>query len=307
MRRVVVGLGLALAGCKDPATAVPDAQPIVEHDAPAMPMDADTSDGLADYERRIVSQLAGAAEIAPGTTLLHRASVAERNATRTFLLDEFAALGITAELFDYTSGMTSGADVIATLPGSEPGPAILVGSHFDSVPVGPGAADNATGTAMVLAIARHMKDVPDRKHTVIFAVFDQEELGLLGSRAYVASLKDAGTELRGAHIYDMVSWDDDHDRAVELWSPSPALEALYRAHGATAAMPIQPVSFASSDHQAFLDGDYPAVGICEEYVGGDHTPNYHKASDTVANVQFDYVEAVTRLAFAVLEDDATAP
>ncbi|NVB84845.1 MAG: M20/M25/M40 family metallo-hydrolase, partial [Kofleriaceae bacterium] len=243
----------------------------------------------------------------PGVTLLHRASVAERDAARTFLIGELAALGITAEKWDYTSGTRSGANVIATLPGSDPGPAILVGAHFDSVPAGPGAADNATGTALVLATARHLKDVPDRKHTVIFAFFDQEELGLVGSKAYAQSLDAAGTQLRAAHIFDMLSWDSDHDRAVELWSPSPAIEALYRAHGATLSMPIQPVTFASSDHQAFLDAGFAAVGVGEEFVANDHTPHYHKASDTVANVQFDYLEGVTRLAFAVIEADVTAP
>ncbi len=308
MRRVVFALGLALAGCNDPATATPDAAPTIEPDAPAMQLDAPSGgDGLVDYEKRIISQLTGAAEISPGLTLVHRASVAERNAVRTYLIAEFAALGITAEAVAYTSGATSGANIIATLPGSEAGPIIVVGGHFDGVPAGPAAADNATGTAMVLAIARHLVQVPDRKHTIVFAVFDQEELGLLGSRAYVAALKTAGTQLRGAHIYDMVSWDSDHDRAVELWSPTPALEAMYRAKGMAAAMPIQPVAFESSDHQAFLEGGFPAVGICEEYVGGDHTPHYHKASDTAANVQFDYLEAVTRLAFSVLEADVTAP
>ena len=197
--------------------------------------------------------------------------------------------------------------MIATLPGSSSEPAILIGGHFDGVPAGPGAADNATGVAIVLATARYLSTVEHRQRTVIFALFDQEELGLLGSKAYVASLKTANTPLRGAHIYDMLAWDGDHDHAVELWSPSPALEALYRAHGPAANTPIQAVTFASSDHQAFLDAGFTATGVGEEFVGGDHTPHYHKASDTVANVQFDHLAVVTHLAFSILEAEATTP
>ena len=50
-------------------------------------------DWLDGYQRRIVAQLAGGAEITPGLTLLHRASVSERDAARTFILAELAASG----------------------------------------------------------------------------------------------------------------------------------------------------------------------------------------------------------------------
>lgn len=313
MRRATLPLVLVV-GCSDPAATTRDAAPSSGDDAPVTPIiDAPSGctalgpcDWLAGYQHRIVSQLAGGSEIAPGVTLAHRASVPERDAARTFLLAELAALGLAPARHDYTSGSFVGANVIATLPGGS-GPAILVGAHFDGVAAGPGAADNATGVAIVLAAARYLATVESRQRPVIFALFDQEELGLVGSKAYVASLTASTTSLRGAHIFDMLAWDGDGDRAVELWSPSPALEALYTAHGPAAGTPIQPVAFPSSDHKAFLDGGFVAVGIGEEFVAGDHTPHYHKATDTVANVSFAHLEVVTRLAFSVLEADVTAP
>jgi hypothetical protein len=316
MARLVLAAFVALAGCSDRAPAVAvdasaDALPEVDAmiDGPASSCTAQHCDWLDDYQRRIVSQLGGALEISPGVTLTNRASVASRDAARAYLLAELAALGVSAQRVDYTRGQYTGANVIATLPATGGGDTvpILVGAHFDGVAAGPGAADNATGVAIVLAAARYLKDAPARKRPIIFALFDQEELGLVGSRAYVAQLMAAGTTLRGVHVFDMLSWDGDGDHVVELWSPSPALEAVYRAHGPAAGTPISAVTFASSDHQAFLERGFAATGVGEEFVGGDHTPNYHMATDTVANVSFDHLAIVTHLALAVLEADVTTP
>ena len=87
---------------------------------------------------------------------------------------------------------------------------------------------------------------------------------------------------------------------------APDLMAVYQTHGAAAGMPISSVTFQYSDHQAFLDAGFPATGVGEEFVGGDHTPHYHEATDTVENVSFAHLAVVTHLALAVLEADATA-
>ncbi|MBL9020351.1 MAG: Zn-dependent exopeptidase M28 [Myxococcales bacterium] len=261
---------------------------------------------LDDYQRRIVGALSGAEDIAPGLRLAHRASVAERDATRVFLFDELTALGLVPRRHDYTTVQHTGANVLATLDATGgAGGTIIVGAHFDSVPAGPGAADNATGVAMVLAAARYLKDVPQRNHQIVFAFFDQEELGLIGSKQYVRTL--AGTDVMGAHVFDMLSFDGDGDRAVELWSPTPALQTVYQTHGAAAGMPVSSVMFQYSDHQAFLDAGFPATGVGEEFVANDHTPHYHKATDTFANVSFQHLSRVSHLMLAVLDAEVRTP
>lgn len=264
-------------------------------------------DWLESYERHIVGVLAGEEDVTPGVKLAHRASVAERDLARQFLLDELTALGYAPMRHDYTFTGQTGANVLATLEATTTtsAPIIVVGSHFDGVPIGPAAADNATGVAITLAIARYLRTVTTREHTVVFAVFDQEELGLIGSQAYAATLTPAN--VKSVHVYDMVSFDGDGDHAVELWSPATNLATLYQQIGATAGMPVTAVSFDSSDHQAFLDRGLRAVGVSEEYVGGDHTPHYHQATDTYANVSFEYLARVTQLAFAAVEADVRAP
>ena len=298
MRRTISALLVTALGCGG-GTAGPDAAP----DAPECTA-LGTCVWLDEFQHRIVSDLAGETEVAPGLRLMHRASVAERDAARTYLLAELMALGYTPVRHGYTTG----GNVVATLDATTGGTSlIVVGAHFDSVAAGPGAADNATGVAIVLAAARYLRELPVRQHPVAFVLFDQEEIGLIGSKAYVQSLVAAQTLVKGAHVFDMLSWDGDGDHAVELWSPSASLEASYQAHGGAAGTPIQPVTFKLSDHQAFLDAGFLAVGIGEEFVAMDHTPHYHKATDTFAMVSFAHLATVTHLALAVLETDVTSP
>jgi hypothetical protein len=297
---------LALAACN---SSTPRESPAA--DAPPAVIDAAPPDAagctplgdcdwLVAYQRRIVGALSGAEDISPGVRLAHRASVAERDAARQFLMDEFTALGLTPSRHNYSIPSYTGANVLAKLDATTgTGGTIIVGAHFDSVPAGPGAADNATGVAIVLATARYLRDLPNRRHPVVFALFDQEELGLIGSKQYVKTLTAA--DITGAHIFDMLSFDGDGDHAVELWSPSASLLAVYQVHGPAANTPISSVTFQYSDHQAFLDVGIAATGVGEEFVANDHTPNYHKATDTFENVSFDHLARVTHLALTVLD------
>lgn len=77
-------------------------------------------------------------------------------------------------------------NVLARLPGREPGRAVLLASHYDSVPAGPGAADDLTGVAAVLEIARILKAGPPPRNTVLLLIDDGEEAGLLGASAFLA-------------------------------------------------------------------------------------------------------------------------
>lgn len=279
-----------------PAAAAVDAPPARECDAP------DACDWIEAYQRDVIGRLAGREEVAAGVTLAHRASAAERAAARAYLRDALAARGLDASLRAYATGQ----NVVATLPPTTgaSGARIVVGAHYDSVAAGPGAADDGTGVAIVLAAARYLAALPRRDHPIDFVLFDQEEVGLVGSAAYATSLMGEGTTVDSVHCFDMVSFDGDGDGAVELWSPSAGLEDLYRLHGTPRGIPVHAVTFASSDHQSFLRRGFAAVGVGEEFVGNDHTPHYHRATDTYDRIDFAYLARVTRLALDVLADRA---
>ncbi|CAM3247637.1 M20/M25/M40 family metallo-hydrolase [Filibacter tadaridae] len=65
---------------------------------------------------------------------------------------------------------------------------VIIGAHYDSVDKAPGASDNASGTAVVLELARMYKDIPTDKE-IRFLFFGAEEEGLNGSEKYVDTMK----------------------------------------------------------------------------------------------------------------------
>ena len=105
----------------------------------------------------------------------------------TILLEALSQGEITATVSVVRKELFS-RNVVAEKPG--PGDAIVVlGGHYDSVPNVAGANDNASGTAVLLSIARSLAD-RELPFTVRFVPFGSEELGLLGSQAYLDSLSD---------------------------------------------------------------------------------------------------------------------
>ncbi|MFB3076714.1 MAG: M28 family peptidase, partial [Lysobacterales bacterium] len=75
-------------------------------------------------------------------------------------------------------------NLIAVKPGSLAKNAVLLTAHYDSGWTGPGAADDAAGTAAVLEIARMAADFPPFKNDIIFLLSDSEENGLIGADAF---------------------------------------------------------------------------------------------------------------------------
>ncbi len=125
----------------------------------------------------------------------HPAGTAENAAERGRILDELAKLGVTATTYTafacnavhrfpvVTCGTVT--DIVAdAIPGK--GKAIVLLAHYDSVPAGPGAADDASGDATILETIRALKARGGRSEHPVMAVFtDGEEYGLLGAAAFL--------------------------------------------------------------------------------------------------------------------------
>jgi hypothetical protein len=259
---------------------------------------------LQAYEEEIVAKLSGAMPIAAGVTLTDRQSVAARDATRAYILAELVELGYDAVTQPY-SFTPVGANVVATLAadGEDPGAGVIVvGAHFDGVASAPAAADDGTGVAAVLAMARWLRGVECRSRDVIIALFDQEEVGLVGSHRFIEIVQDdEGVVIDEMHNFDMISWDSDDDRAFELWAPAPFLQAAYEAAAEDRAVGLMvDPKFEFSDHQSFIDRGLPAVGVSEKFTTGDSTPHYHTPQDTYDKIDFPYLASVTAVANLVL-------
>ncbi len=246
---------------------------------------------IMDMEIEVVAKLSGNQEIAPGVSLSDRSTFGNRESARDFLQTELEALGYEVDRHDYGSGI----NLVATAQGSGSGH-YVIGAHYDSVPGSPGANDNATGVAAVLATARYVKELDcPLANGVRFVFFDEEELGLVGARAYALKLEAEAAEILGVFTIDQMGWDMDGDRAIEIEIPGVGM--LQKVADANTSfghnLLVHTTNTAGSDHTAFRERGYLAAGITEEYINGDTTPHYHLPGDGYATVNFDYLVSTT--------------
>jgi hypothetical protein len=110
--------------------------------------------------------------------------------TAQYLILEFERLGYLSELHPFTvtvEGMTiNSANVIAIKRGVSP-QEIIVGAHYDSVEIGKGADDNASGVAVILEVVQRLKE-QETPYTIRFILFGAEEIGLRGSQYHVSTM-----------------------------------------------------------------------------------------------------------------------
>lgn len=170
---------------------------------------------------------------------------------------------------DARTGAIDSQNVVARPAGGECD--IIAGGHYDSVPAGPGANDNASGTAVVIELARTL--AAEGRHDVCFAAFGGEELGLHGSQAFVASLSpDDLRPLKAMLNFDM-------EGVGNTWNliGDPSMVDLGRSVATRlgiAAVPSQLPAGAGSDHASF-----EAAGVPVLFFYRSDDPNYHTAND----------------------------
>ena len=219
-------------------------------------------------------------------------------------------------------------NVIAELPGRNPGNVVMAGAHLDSVIEGPGINDNGTGSAAILETALMMANSKPQ-NTLRFAWWAGEEQGLLGSTAYVEGLPEAERERIALYMnYDMVGspnyiqmvYDADQssfEAPVAVPEGSTAIEDLYESYYTSIGQPYDDTEFSGrSDYEAFILAGIPSSGLftgAEEVktdeqaaiwggtAGDAFDPCYHQACDTLGNVDAGALEVNSDLiAFAML-------
>ena len=178
---------------------------------------------------------------------------------------------------EQTDGEATSHDVIAVIEGTEkPEEAIVLTGHFDSLPVGPGAWDNATGSAALMGLYLYfLENAP--KRTMYFVWCGSEEQGLLGSKAFIeqhAELVEknikfcfnfdmCGTVLGPNNI--MITGDKNLEDFVDAFCREVGYSARTR------------VGVHSSDSAPFADKGIPGIGISR----GTKTAEIHTSYDTM--------------------------
>jgi hypothetical protein len=156
---------------------------IVQSGAPAAKgADAPAAEFSAGRAREILSDLVG-------DGVPHPTGSPANARMREKIVAHLRGLGYAPEIqeaFACSAGSCARvSNVLARLPGREPGKSVLLMAHYDSVAAGPGASDDVAGVAAILEIARILKAGPPPRRGVLLLLDDGEELGLLGARAFV--------------------------------------------------------------------------------------------------------------------------
>lgn len=245
-------------------------------------------------------------------TLTKLASFGSRHATRAgyeaaarFGIEQFGAMGYTTTVQDVAAGSGKSRSVIASKPRSHPSAAIvIVAAHLDSINLeggasapAPGADDNASGSAGVLEMARVFSDAAARPD-VRFVLFAAEELGLLGSRQYVAALPAAERSRIAAVInMDMIGSLNSPSRGVLLEGASVSAamidrlsEAAFTYTGLAVETSLHPFA---SDHVPFIENGIPAVLTIESADNTNHT--IHSARDTLDRIDYELLLEILRM------------
>jgi Zn-dependent M28 family amino/carboxypeptidase len=189
---------------------------------------------------------------------------------------------------------TEAANVLADLPGATKGAPLLLGAHLDSIESGPGINDNGSGVATLLELAvqaRKLGVQPQRP--VRFAFWAGEEAGEFGSREYVASLENPIDDIASVVNLDMLGSPNPEPYVYEGdGTIEEALSAAVRDEGLD---PVPVDLEGRSDHAPFQEAGIPTGGL---FTGADepapdgqpHDNCYHRACDTVDNVDLEILE-----------------
>lgn len=249
----------------------------------------------------IVSE-AVADTILAGTGLHSRAlrdSLRQTRRPLPFAIDRRASFS--AQVEHHPEG--TGYNVAAMRPGSDPSLArscVVIGAHLDHCGahmgmIFPGAQDNASGSAVVMEIARafaRLDETPER--SVVFILFGAEEMGLLGSyeaASFVAQRFDTITAMLN---FDMVGQGDGTSCAV---TPDPphlrgALEGADAGIGTLRRVrEITHVGVRSSDYAPFFLAGAPCAAF---FSNGPHL-FYHKPQDTIYRINPEILGEIARL------------
>ncbi|HVQ12046.1 MAG TPA: M28 family peptidase, partial [Vicinamibacterales bacterium] len=241
----------------------------------------------------------------------------------------FALDGVTIELSTkLVREKRTARNVVAYLPATSPvagvdKPWIVIGAHYDHLGLGRngnslataadagkphvGADDNASGSAAVLAIADAFAHRPVRKRNVVVALWSAEELGLIGSNAFVNAPPIPLNQVAAYFNFDMVGRMQDNKLAVQATGSSTTWPSLIERANVAAGfnLNLQPDPYQPTDVATFNQAAVPSLN----FTTGAHL-DYHKPSDTADKINYEDLDRIAEFATTIasrLMDSDQAP
>ncbi len=211
------------------------------------------------------------------------------------------------------TGRAAGPDG-AGIPANE---TIIVGAHYDHIGYGGkgsaapderavhhGADDNASGTALLVEVARRLVAAGPLPRSVLFIAFSGEERGLLGSAHYAANPIVPLADTVAMVNFDMVGRLDGNKVIVYGTGTGTGFEALIDrlvpAHGLEVTK--EPGGFGPSDHASFYAKKVPVFHVFT----GSHA-DYHRPTDTADKINYEGLARLAGLVTDMVREVAEAP
>jgi hypothetical protein len=196
---------------------------------------------------------------------------------------------------------------------------VVIGAHYDHLGRGEpgsrasfskeihnGADDNASGTAMVLEMARRLaRRVDPLPRRVVFMAFSGEERGLLGSAYYVNHPLYPLDKTVMMVNFDMVGRLNKRDElTIYGTGTSPGIDNLVDALGKAEGFTIKKIAdgYGPSDHASFYQKNMPVLFIFT----GTHA-DYHMPSDDTETINFPGMARIADFAEVLLLDLSRRP
>ena len=211
----------------------------------------------------------------------------------------------------------TGHNVIAYLPATAPTatvtkPWVALGAHYDHLGQGNsgnslagkdeagkihlGADDNASGSAAVLSVGAALAGKP-RQRNVVLAFWSGEELGLLGSAAFIAQAPVPIAQLAAYLNFDMVGRMQDNKLTVQAVGTSPGWGRIIEQANVLAGfdLQLQADPYQPTDVANFNAASVPSLA----FFTGVHT-DYHRPTDTADKINYDDLDRIVDFAVAIL-------
>ncbi|WP_340691976.1 M28 family peptidase [Hyphomonas sp.] len=250
-------------------------------------------------------------------------------AARDFIQKRFETLGLrqfgdtyfqpfTATPVVQGGAPVSGVNVVGWIAGQTPGdgPAMVITAHYDHLGIVDGeiyngADDNASGVAALVAVAQYFT-LHRPRHDMIFAVVDAEEIGHLGSNAFVASPPVPLERIALNINYDMVSRSDAGEIYVAGTFHTPELKPIVETVATEAPVRVlvghDDPALGEADDWTLLSDHEPfhEAGIPFLYFGVENHPAYHQPTDDYTDITPDFFARAgdTLVMAAIAADDA---
>jgi aminopeptidase S len=182
-------------------------------------------------------------------------------ARRRTITDSLQAAGIEYRLDEFSLPRFSGTNIVVDIPGKSSSKVFLLGAHYDRVSVGHGAVDNAASCAVLLQLLKEFNANPLNNFSIRGVFFDLEEAGLVGSQAYLASIRDKQMPADAVNL-DIFGYGDTLFAATSSME-GPLAQALRRAaqENSLQLRLVEPAQYPASDHRPMIAAGVETLGL----------------------------------------------